>query len=165
MARIYRYPAYVINVSAVDSSTPIPRRSKLAIEFDRPNGGQALFIMMNPSKATSDVSDKTVNGIIKYTYEKCYLLNAISRIVVLNLYTVYETDSGQLAQIVEQYGHAFASGNDGQRNTTNDEILASEAGRSEVVVAAWGKPSAATGILRKCGYFRRVYEVLEILQN
>lgn len=165
MSRIYKYPSYVKDVSTVDSSNLIPRRSKLTIELNRTSGDQALFVMMNPSKATKDFSDKTVNGIIKYTYERNAVLNSISRIVVLNLYTVYETASGQLAQLVAQYGYEFTTGNDDQISTSNDKLIALEADRSMFVVAAWGKPSADAKALRDCFYFQRISEVLEILKN
>jgi hypothetical protein len=165
MAPVYRYPSYVRAVRADGSTNPMPRRSRLTIDLDRPNGSQALFVMMNPSKATSEISDKTVNGIIKYTYEKCSALSSVSRIVVLNLYTVYETASGELANLIAQYGYDCAVGNDGQCEITNDDVISLEAGRSEIVVTAWGKPSVSDKVLRECGYFRRIVEVLELIEG
>lgn len=165
MAPVYRYPSYVTAVRADDSSNPMPRRSRLTIELNRPDGGQALFVMMNPSKATTEISDKTVNGVIKYTYEKCLALSNVSRVVVLNLYTVYETASGELANLIAQYGYDCAVGNNDQCEITNDELISLEAGRSEILVTAWGKPSASDKVLRECGYFRRIGEVLEVIAD
>ncbi|WP_430733433.1 DUF1643 domain-containing protein [Ectothiorhodospira lacustris] len=143
----------------------MPRRLRLTIDLNRPSGSQVLFVMMNPSKATSQISDKTVNGVIKYTYEKCLDLSTVSRIVVLNLYTVYETASSGLANLTEQYGYDCVVGNDSQCEITNDELITLESGRSEILIAAWGRPSASTTILRESGYFRRVREVLELIAD
>ena len=165
MAPVYRYPSYVTNVETIDYQGTVARRSKLTIKLAREGVRQALFVMMNPSRATSEISDKTVNGVIKYTFEHSDVLSSISRIVVLNLYTVYETASGQLGSLVAQHGFEFAAGNDRQSFPKNDELLSQEVNNSKFVIAAWGKPTATIQVLRECGYFRRILDVLPILES
>ncbi|MBU5637508.1 DUF1643 domain-containing protein [Geomonas sp. Red69] len=164
MGRIYKYPSYVKNVEPLGVGGDPCRRLCLTINLDRRGSKQALFIMMNPSKATATVSDKTINAIIKYTYEKCDDLREVSKIIVFNLYAVYETASGNLADLIAVHGHLFATGNDKLISPPCDEMLSREAEKSSMVVIAWGKPQCSSGAIRSCGYYLRILEVLKLIK-
>lgn len=162
MTPVHKYPNYVTEVNVIDHEGPIRRRSRLDITLDRGASGSILFVLMNPSKATRTISDKTINAVIKYTYEKCG--HNIGKIVVLNLYTVHETASGKLGSIVARYGLEFASGNDVHVKQTNDMLLESEAKKASLIIVGWGKPNATQENLHACRYHKRVLNTLQLLK-
>lgn len=47
--------------------------------------------MKNPSLADKDKSDRTVNNILKFAHENDY-----TKVHILNLYSLYSTDSKKL---------------------------------------------------------------------
>lgn len=166
---VHLYPDYVVGVEILGSPHGMHRRSRMIVHLmPRPDWNESprriVFVMMNPSKATTEVSDKSVNAVIRYVYEMNRVLRDIDTVVILNLYTVYETASGNLGNIVEAHGFDFATGNDALARPKNDEILSTEAARAERVVAAWGRPNATNAALQSCRYAQRALEVLRILR-
>lgn len=157
--------SYVIekDIEILEYKGTINRRLSMSIPLNRTEGEQVLFIMMNPSKADSKESDRTINKIIEYSYTN--FLN-IKKIIVLNLYSVYETDSSGLNKIVSEYGLDFSIGNNINLETKNNDILELEAQKSEKIIVAWGKPkNTKAEELRNIKYHEQALNTLSILQN
>ncbi|WP_413518354.1 DUF1643 domain-containing protein [Carnobacterium maltaromaticum] len=57
---------------------------------------ELLVIMMNPSRATTKISDRTVNKVIKIACEEGY-----KKLIVLNSLPFYETKSQKLNKIIK----------------------------------------------------------------
>lgn len=57
-----------------------------------------VVIMMNPSQADQDKSDKTVNKILKWATKKNY-----NKVFIRNCIPFNETDSNNLPKLLEQY--------------------------------------------------------------
>lgn len=55
-----------------------------------------MIILMNPSKATSKKSDRTINRVINYAKDK------YRRVYLYNTLPVYETDSGAVKKVIEE---------------------------------------------------------------
>jgi len=72
-------------------------RVSLAIPFlDRASGKTICVIGQNPSKANSEVADKTLHFIERYIYEK---MPDHSKIVMLNLYSRVDTSKEQTTDL------------------------------------------------------------------
>lgn len=69
----------------------IKRRFLLEIKLkSRKSEKTVVVIMMNPSKANKEVSDRTINKVIKYIYNNGKT-KEIGKIVLLNLFVAYKT--------------------------------------------------------------------------
>ena len=159
------YPSSVVSVKLIDFSHPVRRRVLLRIRVKGGSGKTVLFIMMNPSKATDRVSDTTVNKVITYASQMCSAMVGVSNIYVLNLYTVYETVSGDLGGYIKRYGFEFCTGNDKTCYPTNDSLIAALAAISDFTILAWGRPTGNKQHLIDCKYHYRVITVLRLLKS
>lgn len=154
----------VEKISILDHKNEISRRSYLKISLKKPKGKQVLFIMMNPSRATKNESDKTINQIITYTANKCRRLADVNEIVIMNLYTVYETASGKLGEYIEKYGFDFCTGNEEGNPYKNDDLIFCESSKSDFIVVAWGRPNGLQKNLHDCNYHNRTVSVLKTIE-
>ena len=89
--KIIKYPDCVkkIQITGKDNY-----RNLLRIKFENENRerkNEFMAVCMNPSKATLENSDDTVNKLINYAYRQNY-----ASIAILNTYSIYETDSKNL---------------------------------------------------------------------
>jgi hypothetical protein len=75
-------------------------RSCLEIPFLDRNGEKTLCIIgQNPSHANEIIADKTVNYLERYVYEN---LPQYSKIIVLNLYSIIDTNKYQIDDLVRE---------------------------------------------------------------
>lgn len=79
-------------------------RRKLEIPFKNPQtkNKKAVFIMMNPSKATEKESDTTLDRILEHVKE----LDRYSEVIILNTISLYESKSEQLKEKIEDLGYS-----------------------------------------------------------
>ncbi len=95
-------------------------RYKLGRKWDS-GSGCCNFLMMNPSTATAEVLDPTVNGCLKRAQEWGY--NELS---VTNIFSLRSTDPKGLLDVQDPVG------------PYNDAAIIEEAYISDLVVCAWG---------------------------
>jgi hypothetical protein len=142
-----------------DKITENPRRYSIEIELNRSNNSEAdeniVIIMMNPSKANRELSDDTVNRIIKEIHIQ---RKKVKIITILNLFVVFEKDSKKLKDYISEPGYEFTAGvNDGDLYNNNDIIEQSCKNANEIIIA-WGDGEQKW-------YRRRENEVLSLLKR
>jgi hypothetical protein len=94
---------------------------------DRPAaGGWMLFVMLNPSKATADVTDPTVTRCVGFAQREGF-----GALAIVNLYALRATNPAELRRHPEPVG------------PDNDMAVLGEATfRGDLVVVAWGAHGA-----------------------
>ncbi len=93
---VYKHPPFVIKTEDNRSET---KRYWLKLTIDNSKTDKIIVILKNPSRATKDISDKTVFTVTNYIQKnsQCYkCLNNAGKITIVNLIPVYETDSSLL---------------------------------------------------------------------
>ena len=108
------------------------KRYLLLIKILGGGSESVVVIMKNPSKATENISDYTVNNVIKYIYEKknteaC--LKNVGTIIILNLIPIYKTDSSKLETC-----------NSGIWDEKNMELINELTSKHNNVIFGWGNP-------------------------
>lgn len=109
------------------------KRCKLEINLNRDNndkGERCLVILKNPSRAgLTDIneSDKTVNTVCQYLYDKTDVINA-KTVVIMNLFPVYGTDSKELHTLESKC----------LLDNTNKKYLDEEIKKADKIIVAWG---------------------------
>ena len=164
MSKPVYYPLYVISKEGLYHPLLPRRRLKLTITLDKTNDRQALVIMMNPAKADNDVSDSTVNRVIGYIHENNEYLK-IGKIIIFNLYAIYEQDSSKLGDLVETFGFEICTANEHGSDLSSNIHLQKEAAKSVKIIAAWGRPKGRVINLEKSDYKRRIFETIQILRQ
>ena len=92
----YTYPEFA-EVTAIQQQGY--RRYSLEILLKPPGNQTWLVIQKNPSKASAQVSDHTINRVLNYLHrnrERYKALKLIRKVVFLNLLPWYETFSREL---------------------------------------------------------------------
>lgn len=128
----YQYPDYVntslitINKQNIGNRTlrfslNIPIRSS-------PITKNAAIVMMNPSKATESISDKTVNRVIRMVHR---FFDDVTDITITNLYPIYETHSELISL-------------DTNSNQRNMKSISTAIELSDIVILGWGRPHRKT---------------------
>ncbi len=88
------------------------------------NGKSALFIRQNPSKATKDISDQTINRVLeilhKFKYQKVYIANLIP---------LYATDSAKISDNAAAYPEIYKY---------NDLEIKNKMCTVSIIFVAWG---------------------------
>ncbi len=96
---VYRHPDFVTKTE----DKRIEKENKrlwLSLNIDNSLKESLLVIMKNPSRATKDISDKTVYTVTNYVHKnrgKYSQLKDIGTVIIVNLIPYYETDSSLLA--------------------------------------------------------------------
>lgn len=109
------------------------KRYKLEISQNREEdfkGERCLVILKNPSKAgliCECESDKTVNTVCQYLYDRTDIINA-NTVVVMNLFPVYQTDSKKLHDLKRE----------SLVDTENKNYLKEEIKKADKIIVAWG---------------------------
>jgi hypothetical protein len=124
---VYRYPPFVIGIEAEITET---KRYWLKLKIDDNKKDNVVVILKNPSRATKEVSDKTVFTVTNYIEKnsqrfKC--LKNVGSITILNLMPVYETDSSKLRNMPNDLFD--------EKNTGTIEDVTS---KTSTVIIAWG---------------------------
>lgn len=144
------YPAFVDRKAIQINSSVMGNKAfrySLSIPFRRTDGRRALVVMMNPSKATENESDPTVNRVLTRLYSEC---EDVSTAVITNLYPLYETYSSQLEN---HHKHC-------EKNITEISKLLKI---SDFVLFGWGKPNRLTqSNLAAIGYHEKALEVVQL---
>lgn len=124
----------------------------------RPQPTRTLLVIgKNPSAATADKSDHTVNQIIRYVRESGQL-DGVEQIIVANLYAYYGTSSRDLVTKQATLGESMVVG------PRNNEFIAEAACKAEQIIVAWGgKPDGATKQWVEAYYEPRILAVLDRL--
>jgi hypothetical protein len=126
---VYRHPFFVTNVDAKKTNT---KRYWLTLEIDETKNEKIIVILKNPSRATKDISDKTVFNVTNYVYknrETNKLLKNIGTIVILNLIPNYETYSEKLQHLQNSI-----------LDKKNLETIDKFSSKNSKVIIAWGNP-------------------------
>jgi len=94
----YKHPKFVLGTA--DKRVEIEnKRLWLSLIIDKNSTESLLVILKNPSRATKDISDKTVFNVTNYVYrnrEKYSALRNIGTVIIINLIPFYETYADQL---------------------------------------------------------------------
>jgi len=142
---IYRYKDYVSDIKINGNE-----QFRFLLEFDLLNcdkGKSALVIMQNPSKATLDISDQTINRVLdlmhKFKYYKVYIVNLIP---------IYGTDSGSISDFAENERDIYSN---------NDKIIVDKINEVSKIFVAWGGRNKFS----KTFYNQRVSSVYNLLNG
>lgn len=130
-APVYQYEKYVEKSKIVIN----PKQSRayrysLYIPFkytgDKDEGAKcALVIMKNPSKANTQVSDKTINNVLSFCYKK------YKGVYLGNLYPTYGTNPNKLSKSISPSCY-------NEKMKKNREILLELIDKVDDVIIAWG---------------------------
>ncbi|HMS65629.1 MAG TPA: DUF1643 domain-containing protein [Ignavibacteria bacterium] len=97
---VYRHPEFVTETKELRIESE-NKRLWLSITIDKSLNDTILVILKNPSRATKDISDKTVYNVTSFIYKnrgKFRQFKNTGEIIILNLIPFYETYSEQLAK-------------------------------------------------------------------
>ncbi len=127
--KIHKYPSFVIS-KIRDTDKDESKRYWLNIVIDETKTESITVILKNPSKATEEHSDHTVNRVINYIHnnrETIEELKNIGTITILNLIPLYETVSSKLkAMNLPIY------------DEKNVEVIREHCEKSDKLIIAWG---------------------------
>lgn len=87
--------------------------------------GSCLFIMLNPSTADAEQDDPTIRRCISFARRW-----GMAELRVVNLFALRATYPVELLRTVDPVG------------SENDEVIAREPGRADLVISAWGNHGA-----------------------
>jgi hypothetical protein len=126
---VYKHPECVIETS----EKRIEEKNKrlwLSLIIDKTKNENILVILKNPSRATKDISDKTVFTVTNYIYKnrnKFKELKNAGTVTILNLIPFYETYSDKLANSEVNIIDA-----------ENLKAISSLTSKNKKVIIAWG---------------------------
>jgi len=125
-------------------------RYSLTIPLKNKGSQTLLVVMMNPSKATKEQSDSTINRVIRYVTKNRL---GYSQISVVNLYPIYETFSRCLQNYEDEE----------KENLDTIKILLQ---KSDDILLGWGRPSKKSEIqLHTLRYHHKSLAVIKLCQN
>lgn len=163
------YPTFVdthnivMDPELLSKDDEYPRRFSLNIPFNDRKGTRIAVILKNPSDATKDVCDVTVNRVVNYIHTSTHpVLRHVARVTIVNLMASSETDSTNLSSIISTKGFDYVVGNDGLVRRNDDVIRNAINAAGGGVILAWGNsPKGLTAY-----YKSRVNQVLKtVLEN
>jgi len=124
---MYQYPSFVLGSEAEITET---KRYWLKLIIDNTKKDNVVVILKNPSRATKDISDKTVftvTNYIKRNSKRFKCMNNVGTITIVNLMPFYETDSTKLkGMLIDPF--------DDKNIETIDEVTS----KTSLVIIAWG---------------------------
>ncbi|QPQ34435.1 DUF1643 domain-containing protein [Lysinibacillus sp. JNUCC-52] len=160
--RIFHYKnEYVKSVKLVHHDVATNRRYRLDIELKNGDNEKAVHLMMiNPSKANEEISDNTLNRIIKYVSlnNVAGVLQDIGKIIITNLYVVCETYPEKVDEYISAQSLDFAKGIDADGKYNNDSIIEMANKEAQLIIIAWGK-----GYI--FDYDKRIQEIFSLMKN
>lgn len=130
-----RYPSFVtkVNCDKRKLGNGIFIRSYLDVRFSIGNNRKSTvitYIMMNPSKADNDISDLSVNAVIKLSYNlACKQGIGNVKVNIVNLFPFYETNSKKLYEKLERYA---------EKEYIINVIIEERINESDTIIFAWG---------------------------
>ncbi|UED79595.1 DUF1643 domain-containing protein [Lysinibacillus sp. CD3-6] len=160
--RIFHYKnEYVKSVKLVHHDVATNRRYRLDIELKNGDNEKAVHLMMiNPSKANEEISDNTLNRIIKYVSlnNVAGVLQDIGKIIITNLYVVCETYPEKVDEYITVQSLDFVKGIDRNGKYNNDSIIEMANKEAQLIIIAWGK-----GYI--FDYDKRIQEIFSLMKN
>lgn len=152
---VYRHPEFVLKSNDLRFEKE-NKRLWLTLKIDEKLKESLLVILKNPSRATKEISDKTVFNVTNYVFKnrnKYKAFKEIGEIIILNLIPFYETYSELLAKsninIIDQ-----------QNLQTIDELSS----KHNKVLIAWG--DHPKGLLKEYEEIKfKVFEILKANKN
>lgn len=133
-----KYCKEVLDCQCIQLTATIQVRTLLSINLKNDSNKVATFIMMNPSLANHNISDKTVNKVIKFAFIKGK--GKIGIVNMVNLFPFYETNSSNLQTIINRVKNNVTLNFDGIISNNNN-IIFKNIKLSKWVILAWGNPS------------------------
>jgi hypothetical protein len=124
---IYKHQDFIINKEYERTDS---KRYWLELTINKDCTENIIVIMKNPSRATLEVSDKTVFNVCNYIFlnknERSELKN-VGKIIILNLIPFYETYSKELVALKEEI-----------IDPANLEVIKKYTSKDSRVIIAWG---------------------------
>lgn len=123
----YKHQDFIINKEYERTDR---KRYWLELTINKDFTENIIVIMKNPSRATIEVSDKTVFNVCNYIFlnkNKRIELKNIGKIIILNLIPFYETYSKELIALKDEI-----------IDTTNLEVIKKYTSNNNKVIIAWG---------------------------
>jgi len=138
--KLKKYPKYIkatATPSKIKENVDIEKRESLELCFTERSGfeGKVTCILMNPSKATGDGSDKTIDKLIDFVEEK---LPTINQLVIVNLFSVYKTNSKELYKLLEEVKEKLNKDEFDELIDSNIDQIKDHISSSEYVICGWG---------------------------
>jgi hypothetical protein len=132
-----------IRVEFSSEGTPIFRYRLEATKITASNNPKTVCaVMQNPSYASIEIADKSVQVLERVVFEKELAeFNGVERLIVVNQFAFIQTK--------------HFVGTDDQIGERNDDAIARAVGESEIVLIAWGKDN---------GFMQRQKRILEIVR-
>jgi hypothetical protein len=99
---VYKYPEFVSEVNLRNNEK---KRYWLNVTIDNGKKESIVVILKNPSRASKEISDKTVFNVCNYIYRnqnKYTELNDVGNVIILNLIPNYETYSHLLKNVQDE---------------------------------------------------------------
>lgn len=127
----YKHPDFVLETAdkRIENEN---KRMWLSLLIDKNAKENLLVILKNPSRATKDISDKTVFNVTNYIYknrEKYLPFMNVGTIIILNLIPFYQT-----------YSELLATSNLSIIDNENLQTIKDLTTKHKTVIIAWGDP-------------------------
>jgi hypothetical protein len=160
MGYTFNYPDFIdttLITGLID--TNYNRRFRLSIPLSTEDKNSLVVILKNPSCATTNECDVTINRIVNYIAlnKTNPMLKEIDKIEIVNLFAYYETYSDSLKDVYEEFGEEFLIGNDNLSTDdeyllelNNDPIINEVIQNASLIILAWGdSPKGIKSLYRK----------------
>jgi hypothetical protein len=152
---VYKHPDFVIKTD----DKRIEKENKrlwLSLHIDRDLKDSLVVILKNPSRATRDISDKTVYTVTNYVHRnrnKQPVFKNIGTVIILNLIPYYQT-----------YAELLATSNLNIIDKENRQIINELTSKHKNVIIAWG--DHPKGLFKEYEELKRVtLENLKVNRN
>lgn len=122
-------------------------------------GSNLLVVSRAPKGAEENSCNSLYKRIIKYLDRNKSEFNGIKNLVIVNLFSIYEYEKGDLYEECLSKGIQYVEGN--ENNNYNDKIIAEEIRKADYIIAAWGEPLDGLDQI----YVNRVELVLKSLRH
>ncbi|WP_367770728.1 DUF1643 domain-containing protein [Flavobacterium sp. WC2421] len=124
---VYKHPDFIVdkNYHRTDK-----KRFWLELTINKDRTENIIVIMKNPSRATLEVSDKTVFNVCNYIFKNKNdreELKNVGKIIILNLIPFYETYSKELFALKEEI-----------IDPANLNVIKNYSSKNSRVIIAWG---------------------------
>jgi hypothetical protein len=125
----YKHPEFVL-VTADKRIEKENKRLWLSLNIDKSATESLLVILKNPSRATKDISDKTVFTVTNYVHrnrKKYSAFKNIGTVIIVNLIPFYETYADQLGTLAVNI-----------IDKQNQDTITDLTSKHKNVIVAWG---------------------------
>ncbi len=147
---VYKHPNFIVDKKYNRTDK---KRFWLELTLNKECTENIIVIMKNPSRATLEVSDKTVFNVCNYIFKNkndSEELKNVGKIIILNLIPFYETYSKELIAVKE-----------GIIDPENFEVIKNYTSKDSRVIIAWGNHPSK--LFKE--YETLKQEVFQILKN